>query len=133
MESFDEQISNLFENADFNSSLLNVSIDKNIQKLLFDYQVLHVQNLINCLNNNNTVIDTSDTGCGKTYSAIAMCKQLNLTPIIFCPKTIMSNWNKVAKLFKVKPLFICNYETIRNSKYYVNQNKLGNLNKTKNH
>jgi Rad3-related DNA helicase len=123
MENFDEQLSNLFENADFNSSLLNVIIDNNIQKLLFDYQVLHVQNLIDCLNNNNTVIDTSDTGCGKTYSALAMCKQLNLIPIIFCPKTIMSNWSKVAKIFKVKPLFICNYETIRNSKYYVNQKR----------
>jgi superfamily II DNA or RNA helicase len=123
MEKFDEQILDLFENADFNSSLLNENIDRSIQKLLLDYQILHVQNLVSCIKKNNIVLDTSDTGCGKTYCALATCKQLNLQPIIFCPKTIISNWKKIAKIFKVKPLFVCNYETIRNSKYYVNQKR----------
>jgi len=123
MEKFDEQILDIFNNAKFNSSLLNEDIDKDIQKNLLDYQVLHVQNLVSCLKKNNIVLDTSDTGCGKTYCALATCKQLNLDPIIFCPKTIMSNWKKIARLFKVKPLFVCNYETIRNSKYYINQKR----------
>jgi superfamily II DNA or RNA helicase len=123
MEKFDEQILDLFVNADFNSPLLNENIDTNIQRLLLDYQVLHVQNLVGCLKRNNIVLDTSDTGCGKTYCALATCKQLDLQPIIFCPKTIMSNWRKIAKIFRVKPLFICNYETIRNSKYYINQKR----------
>jgi len=123
MDKFDEQILDLFENADFNSSLLNENIDNNIQDLLLDYQVLHVQNLVSCLKKNNIVLDTSDTGCGKTYCALATCKQLNLQPIIFCPKTIISSWKKIAEIFKVKPLFICNYETIRNGKYYVNQKR----------
>mgnify|MGYP003705951377 CR=1 FL=1 len=120
MENFDDQILDLFENANFDSSLLNENIDKDIQKLLLDYQVLHVQNLVSCLKKKNIVLDTSDTGCGKTYCALATCKQLDLQPIIFCPKTIISNWKKIAKIFKVKPLFVCNYETIRNSKYYIN-------------
>ena len=46
MENFDDQILDLFENANFDSSLLNENIDKDIQKLLLDYQVLHVQNLV---------------------------------------------------------------------------------------
>lgn len=118
METFDKQIDDIFQNADFSSSLLSENIDNDIQKKLLDYQILHVQNLTKSLKNNNIVLDTSDTGCGKTYCALATCKQLNLTPIIFCPKTIINNWYKIAKIFDIKPLFVCNYETIRNSKYY---------------
>ena len=95
MESFDNQLLNLFNDVDVNSALLKTIINNNIQKLLLDYQVLHVQNLVNCLKKNNIVLDTSDTGCGKTYCALATCKQLNLRPIIFCPKTIMNNWTKI--------------------------------------
>ncbi len=124
MQSFDKQIIDIFDNADFNSSLLSEDIDCSIQNKLLDYQILHVQNLTKCLKKNNIVLDTSDTGCGKTYCALATCKQLNLQPIIFCPKTIISNWYKIAKVFDVNPLFICNYETIRNSKYYKNGKRI---------
>lgn len=123
MELFDKQINEMFKDANFDSSLLTENIDINIQKKLIDYQILHVQNLSKCIKDNNIVIDTSDTGCGKTYCALAACKQLNLEPIIFCPKTIISNWKRIAKIFDVKPLFVCNYETIRNGKYYINEKR----------
>ena len=120
--SIEDRINEIFINADYNSSILNVELDKDIHKNLFDYQVTHVQNLIGALQKNNIAIDTSDTGCGKTYCALAICKQLNLSPIIICPKSIMSNWNKLALEFKIKPLFVCNYETIKKGKYYRNGN-----------
>ena len=124
MDIFDKQIKDLFLNADFNSPLLSENIEPKIQEKLLDYQILHVQNLTKCLKNNNIVLDTSDTGCGKTYCALATCKQLNLIPIIFCPKTIINNWVKIANIFDVVPLFICNYETIRNTKYYKNGKRI---------
>ena len=55
MEKFNKQILDLFNNAEFDSSLLNEDIDKDIQKNLLDYQVLHVQNLVSCLKKNNIV------------------------------------------------------------------------------
>ena len=120
MNFLDDKLLNILNNADYDCSILNVNIDKDIQDNLLDYQILHVQNLIGALNNNNIAIDTSDTGCGKTYCALAVCKQLNLEPIIICPKSIISNWRRISKLFNVKPLFVCNYETIRRGKYYNN-------------
>ena len=81
MNLLDDKLQEILNNADYNCSILNVEIDKNIQDNLLDYQILHVQNLIGALNNNNIAIDTSDTGCGKTYCALAICKQLNLEPI----------------------------------------------------
>ena len=115
---------NILENADYNCSLLNVKIDKDIERNLLEYQVPHVQNLLGSLEKNNIVLDTSDTGCGKTYCALAICKQLNLEPIIICPKSIISNWKKISANFKIKPLFVCNYESIRKGKYYEKGNML---------
>ena len=63
------RILELFENCDFE----NIKIPENIETKLLDYQILHVQNLIYSLENNNILLDLSDTGCGKTYSAIAVC------------------------------------------------------------
>ena len=114
------RILELFENCDFE----NIKIPENIETKLLDYQILHVQNLIYSLENNNILLDLSDTGCGKTYSAIAVCKFNQLRPMIICPKTIISSWKKVCKYFQVKPYFVVNYETMRNGKYYKNGERI---------
>ena len=116
----DDVLKDILENGDYDCSILNVSIDKDIERNLLEYQVLHVQNLIGSLEKNNIVIDTSDTGCGKTYCSLAVCKQMKLEPIIICPKSIISNWRKICDLFNIKPVFVCNYESIRKGKYYEN-------------
>jgi superfamily II DNA or RNA helicase len=88
------------------------------KKLLLPYQVQNTENIINILNKNNSVLDASDTGTGKTYSSVCACAILELKPIIICPKAVMSNWKNVCKIFKVKPFFIVNYETLKYCKYY---------------
>lgn len=95
-----------------------------MDKLLI-YQKEHVNKLINIIKNNNSALDGSDTGTGKTYTSIAVCKILNLKPIIICPKAVISSWTKVLKIFNVEALFIVNYETIKSFKYYdKNQNRI---------
>lgn len=97
----------------------NVIISNNIQQKLIGYQTDHVRNLITILKNNNAVLDASDTGTGKTYTAAATIATLKLTPIIICPKSVINVWLKVCKIFNVKPFFVVNYESIKNGKYYV--------------
>ena len=92
-------------------------MDKIKDKLLA-FQTVHVENLVRILTNNNTVIDMSDTGTGKTYTALATCYILKKRPIIVCPKSVMSSWKRVANMFGVKPLMIVNYETLKGFKYY---------------
>ena len=45
----DDEINEIFINSNYNASILNIELDKNIHKNLFDYQVTHVQNLIGAL------------------------------------------------------------------------------------
>ena len=104
MNLLDDKLQEILNNADYDCSILNVEIDKNIQDNLLDYQILHVQNFVQTINKNNIAIDTSDTGCGKTYCALAICKQLNLEPIIICPKSIISNWRRISDKFKIKTI-----------------------------
>ena len=83
----------------------------NMAKLL-EYQEPHVAKLIKALEKYNIALDASDTGTGKTYSAIAIAKRLNLRPVIICPKCVINSWTKVAKTFEVDPILITNYDQI---------------------
>jgi superfamily II DNA or RNA helicase len=58
---------------------------------LLSYQESHAKNIIKILKENNTTLDSSDPGIGKTYIASAVCKQMNLRPIVICPKMLFLN------------------------------------------
>jgi len=108
-----------YETDDF---FVNINLKQEISNKLFDYQHLHVFNLITALRSNNIILDGSDTGTGKTYCAIALCKQLNLKPFIICPKTVIPCWKQVCNLFKIKSLGIINYESIKLGQYFDKDN-----------
>ena len=93
-------------------------LDKKYKDKLFSYQIGNVNNIIRILNSNGTILDASDTGTGKTYTAVAACAQLGLRPIVICPKAIIATWKKVCVIFGVKPFFVVNYETLKYGKYY---------------
>ena len=97
---------------------LEYDLGKFINGKLYNYQKNHTNRLINIIKQNNAVLDASDTGTGKTYTAIAACKFLKLKPIIICPKAIINNWKEVGKLFGVQITFVVNYETIKMGNYY---------------
>jgi superfamily II DNA or RNA helicase len=92
-------------------------MDKIKDKLL-EYQIQHTENLVRILKNNGSCLDASDTGTGKTYSAIAACFMLELKPIIICPKTIKNTWKSVCEYFNVIPELIVNYEGLKSGNSY---------------
>lgn len=108
-----------FENDNY---FINIDINPIVEKILFNYQLLHLYNLITSFRSNNVIMDGSDTGTGKTFTSIALCKQLKLRPIILCPKIIMGEWERVCEIFGIIPLCIINYErakTGNNNKYDI--------------
>jgi superfamily II DNA or RNA helicase len=87
-------------------------------KILREYQLPHTQIILNSLQKNNSAIDGSDTGTGKTFVALSLCKHLHMTPVILCSKSGIYGWiNKAEKYFNIKNIIAANYE----------QYKLGNL------
>lgn len=101
-----------------NSNNKNIIFNK-----LLEYQQEHVGNIVRILTKNNSCLDASDTGTGKTYSAIASCALLNIRPIIICPKSVISTWKSVSNYFELKNPIIVNYETIKRGKIYKDINE----------
>jgi superfamily II DNA or RNA helicase len=95
-----------------------MTISDNIKKKLLEYQIEHCENIIRILNSNITCLDASDTGTGKTYTAIASCAYLKLIPLIICPKSVIATWKSVCKYFNLKEFIVVNYELVKNGKRY---------------
>lgn len=98
-------------------------IDDGTVKLL-DYQEPHAKLLIDMLNKNNTALDASDPGIGKTYIASYVCKVMNLMPIVITPKNVVNKWISVLDDFGVKYLMVVNYELISRGKYIFKRAKI---------
>jgi superfamily II DNA or RNA helicase len=94
---------------------------------LLEYQTANVLKDINTILKKNVCLGASDTGVGKTYMALAVCKELGKRPIIVSPKMIMPNWIDICEYFEIEPYDIVNFETIRNCKTYKNYNFLARV------
>ncbi len=85
---------------------------------LREFQVPNVSKLCAAILKNKAALDGSDTGAGKTYTAVGVARELEMNIAVVCPKAVMSSWNKVIKdHFKMKPIFVLNYESVKTGKY----------------
>ena len=112
------RINDMFNKGEFDNDFINTKLSDDSLKKLYGYQILHVYNLISCLKKTNVIIDGSSTGTGKTYTTLCVCKELELNPIIICPKSILNIWQTACEYFDIKPLAIVNYETIKLGEIY---------------
>jgi superfamily II DNA or RNA helicase len=91
---------------------------------LYPYQINHVKIEVNAIRKKGVAIDASDTGTGKTHSALIVAKNLGYNLIIMCPKPVIPVWGKASKLHKFveydpkivkKRWYYCsNYEQFKN-------------------
>lgn len=79
---------------------------------LLPYQIPSVQRLVASLRSRRAVLDASDVGTGKTYSALKACQVLGLRPLVVCPKSVIPSWKKAAKHFGME-IDAVNYELVR--------------------
>ena len=89
---------------------------KSREKLL-DYQPRAVEGLTRAVISHNAAVDASETGLGKTYTAYAVCRELNLRPGVICRKTGISNWVQAGRYFGIKPAVIVNWEMARTGNF----------------
>ena len=80
--------------------------------LLLEPQINHSYKLLESLKTNNVCCDMSMFGCGKSYVASAIIKELQRPATIICPKSAISIWEKVLRLFEINSYSIVNYEKL---------------------
>lgn len=89
-------------------------IELRFSSKLLEFQINHVKNLLYCLKEKGVAIDASDTGTGKTYSALCLAKELGLMPIVVCPKSIIPGWAVACQHFGINEYYINTYGKFRN-------------------
>lgn len=76
-------------------------------------QPLHAQTLRDSIVMNGFAVDLSETGCGKTYAAAAIARDLSSHPLVLiAPKTVLRTWVQILNGFGVQPKLAINYELI---------------------
>jgi superfamily II DNA or RNA helicase len=96
---------------------------------LLEPQKNHVKKLIDSIYTNGYAFDASPTGTGKTYSAAAVAKNLNIPIVVICPKPARKVWTDVLNIFGIKANVIINFEKLirGNTPYYkFNKNEYVN-------
>lgn len=87
-------------------------INKNKDITLLEHQKDHYNNIKSSLLKYSRALDASDTGTGKTFVSVKLCKDLGLIPWVICPKSVVSSWNRVIKDAGLKKFFIITYEQL---------------------
>ena len=80
------------------------------------WQIGAAGKLCAAINHWGAAIDGSDMGTGKTYTACAVARELNLNLCVICPKSVIKSWNNVVKKhFNMgdKLVGVTNYEKLR--------------------
>ncbi len=95
-----------------------------IPKLL-DHQKSHYKNILASIKKYSRALDASDTGTGKTYVAVKVCKELGLIPFVICPKSVVPSWNKILKSFgyKTNEYYLITYDQLVISNFISNDSK----------
>lgn len=94
-------------------------MEEEVLAKLLPFQKPHLNKLFNAYLSKNCIGDFSDTGCGKSYIAIALAKLAHVKPFIVCPKSVITVWEGVCKLFGCEFYGISNYELLKNCKHFV--------------
>lgn len=86
---------------------------------LFPKQDSHAREIYRALLSNRSALDTSETGTGKTIVAAHIARHWvsKGKPFgVVCPKSVITNWERVLADHGVTPLFVLNYEKLKNGR-----------------
>ena len=68
---------------------------------LLEPQIPHAKRILDSLYTYGVAADLSETGCGKTYVAAWVAKQLRVPITVICPKAMITPWQRVLKSFGI--------------------------------
>jgi len=80
------------------------------------WQVDAVSKIVASIKKWGAAVDGSDLGIGKTYTATAVSRELDMDIMVVCPKAVMESWRRVIKNhFKLwgRCTGVINYESLR--------------------
>ena len=91
-----------------------------MQKItLYPHQIEAIKNLEKILDKpQKAALDASDTGTGKTYTALGLAKKLGLKIAVIAPKATLPAWRIASENLQVDVVFLLNVEALKSKKCY---------------
>jgi SNF2 family DNA or RNA helicase len=85
-------------------------------KTLYPAQQTALEFFVQAQNKGQGTLDSSVVGTGKTVVSAHLIQSLGQPFAVVCPKAVITSWKRELALHGVEPLFVLNYEQIRNGK-----------------
>lgn len=79
---------------------------------LLDYQVPAAETLLAAIEKHGGALDCSDMGTGKTFTAGAVLRHLDLPSLVVCPAVSITSWKRAGEHLKTE-FDVLNYEMLR--------------------
>jgi len=83
---------------------------------LYPYQEDAAKKLAESLKKYTGALDASDTGVGKTFTALETSRILGWIPLVICPKSVTTAWERVAEGLHIPLLDVINVEKLKTGK-----------------
>lgn len=95
-----------------------------VEKLnLLPHQTDHFTRMMEILENNFAFLDTSQTGCGKTFTTMKLAQLSGYKLLVVCPKSVCTVWNLECKKYGVPLIEAFTYEKLRGVKSQLAPNR----------
>ena len=82
-------------------------------KTLYPVQREAVDRMAEILRRHGSVLNSSDTGTGKTLMSVELARDLGIAPLVVCPKAVIPSWQRTFDEQGVDYLGVVNYESLR--------------------
>ena len=89
---------------------------------LYPHQVENAHALVDAVEQRGAALDCSETGTGKSFTALAVCKVLNRKPFVICPLSVGPAWDIKFKQAGIRGGRWINYEKARRSNFKMPDN-----------
>jgi len=83
---------------------------------LLEYQLTSVQMGVRSMQKYNRVLLGHSTGVGKTFCALGIARELGKKVAVICPKPIVTDWHRAAKMMGVETYEVCGWEWTKTGK-----------------
>lgn len=84
---------------------------------LYDWQKEAAETQVRLLRTKRLAINASSTGLGKTFMTAWSLKELDTPAFVVCPKSVITNWNRVLDNAGVEKEGVINWEALKTGKH----------------
>ncbi len=79
----------------------------------YDWQIPAIEATIKGLSKHPYYLRADDTGVGKTFISLFVCKALGIKPFVVAPKIVLTAWREAAEMVDVELIDVVNIEKLK--------------------